>query len=248
MLVYPDVLILLIFNGTYHAVMYGVTASLPVTFEDVYPYLTQMDVGLCFMAIGGGTLIGSCLSGKLTDSYYRKVRDDLIRQARSNAEKDIDAKAFEKDPTFPIERARLQVLPCITLVYAACVVGYGWALQSRVTIAVPLILQFISGSISRSLLHGMRLTASLVVGLAVVVILNTTQTLLVDLVPDQGSSITACVCTPLPTTQIYIKSLIADRTISSVALSALAWCLLSAPSLSRSVMDGRSPSSAASAC
>jgi len=125
------------------------------------------------MAIGGGSLIGSWLSGKLTDSYYRKVRNDLIRQARSNAEKDIDAKAFEKDPTFPIEKARLQVLPCITLVYAACVVGYGWALQSRVTIAVPLILQF-------------------VIGLAVVVILNTTQTLLVDLVPDQGSSITAC--------------------------------------------------------
>ena len=176
MLVYPDVLILLIFNGTYHAVMYGVTASLSVIFEDIYPYLTQMDVGLCFMAIGGGTLIGSWLSGKLTDSYFRKVRDDLIRQARSNAEKDLDTKAFENDPTFPIEKARLQVVPCITLVYATCVVGYGWALQSRVTIAVPLILQFISGFISRSLLHGVRLTTSLVVGLAVVVILNTTQT------------------------------------------------------------------------
>ena len=89
-------------------------------------------------------LIGSWLSGKLTDSYYRKVRDDLVRQARSNAEKDIDAKAVEKDPKFPIEKARLQVLPCVMLAYTACVVGYGWALQSRVTIAVPLILQFIS--------------------------------------------------------------------------------------------------------
>lgn len=173
MLVYPDVLILLIFYGTYNAVMYSVTASLSVIFEDVYPYLTQTGVGLCFMALGGGTLIGTWLSGKLTDSYYRKVRDDLIRQARSNAEKNIDVKAFEKGPTFPIEKARLQILPYITLVYAACVVGYGWALQSRVTIAVPLILQFM-------------------IGLLVVVILNPIQTLLVDLVPNQGSSITAC--------------------------------------------------------
>ena len=225
MLVYPDVLILLIFYGTYNAVMYGVTASLSVIFEDVYPYLTQMGIGLCFMALGGGTLIGTWLSGKLTDSYYRKVRDDLIRQSRSNAEKDIDAKAFEKDPTFPIEKARLQVLPCISLVYAACVVGYGWALQSRVTIAVPLILQFISRFISRSLLHVIRLTTSLVVGLLVVVILNPIQTLLVDLVPNQGSSITACVRIPLPMTLVYIKFTIADRTLSSVALSALAWCL-----------------------
>ena len=205
MFVYPDVLILLIFNGTYHAVMYGVTASLSVIFEDVYPNLTQMDVGLCFMALGGGTLIGSWLSGKLTDNYYQKVRDDLVRQAQTNAEKDIDVKALEKDSTFPIEKARLQVLPCLTLLYTACVVGYGWALQSRVTIAVPLILQFIGRSISRTLLHDMRLTTSLVVGVVVVVIMNTTQTLLVDLVPNQGSSITACVRTPLSATLIHIK-------------------------------------------
>ena len=199
LLFYPDVLVLLTFNGTYYTVMYGVTASLSVIFEDVYPNLTQTDIGLCFMALGGGMLIGSWLSGKLTDSYYRKVRDDFIRQARSNTEKDIDAKALEKDPAFPIEKARLQILPCIMLVYTGCVVGYGWVLQSRVTIAVPLILQFISRFISRTLLHGMRLT-SLIVGLTAMVIMNTAQTLLVDLVSDQGSSIAACVRTPLPTT------------------------------------------------
>jgi MFS family permease len=198
MLVYPDVLTLLIFSGTYYAVMYGVTASLSVAFEDVYPYLTQADVGLCFVALGGGLSIGSWLSGKLADSYYRKVRDDLIRQAQSTADKHIDAKAFEKDPTFPIEKARLQVLPCIMLVLTGCVVAYGWALKLRVTIAVSLILQFISRFISRSLMHGLRLTAFLVVGLLAMIILNTTQTLLVDLVPNQGSSITACVRTSLP--------------------------------------------------
>ena len=247
MLVYPDVLILLIFNGTYYAVMYGVTASLSVIFEDIYPYLTQTDVGICFIALGGGMLIGSWLSGKIIDSSYRKVRDNLIHQARFNAEKDIDAKALERGPTFPIEMARLQVLPCTMLVYTACVVGYGWALQSGVTIAVPLILQFISRFISHTLLHDMRLT-SLVVGLVAVVIMNTTQTLLVDLVPDQGSSITACVRTPLSTILNYIKFSIANRTIWSVAPWALALYLLSTPSLSRWVMDGRTPSSAASVC
>ena len=77
MLVYPDVLVLLTFNSTYYAVMYGVTASLSVIFEDIYPNLTQTDVGLCFIGLGGGMLIGSWLSGKLIDSYYRNVRDDL---------------------------------------------------------------------------------------------------------------------------------------------------------------------------
>ena len=144
MFTYPDVLILLFFNGTIYAVMYGVTASLSVIFERVYPYLSQTDIGLCFLASGGGMLVGSLVSGKFMDSYYRKIRDDLIRQSRTDSEEHIDPRAIEKDPSFPIEKARLHVLPGVLFVYIACVVGYGWALQSRATIALPLILQFIS--------------------------------------------------------------------------------------------------------
>ena len=88
-------------------------------------------------------LIGTWLSGKLTDSYYRKIRDDIIHQARSNSERAIDPNVAENDSTFPIEKARLQVLPLIVFVYTACVIGYGWALESRATIAVPLIVQVI---------------------------------------------------------------------------------------------------------
>jgi len=170
---YPDVVVLLVFNGTYYAVMYGVTASLSVIFKRVYPHLSQMDLGLCFLAVGGGMFIGTSLSGKLLNANYRKIRDDLVHQARTNLEKDTDPKAIEKDPSFPIERARLHILPYFMFVYTACVVGYGWALQSRVNIAVPLIMQII-------------------IGMTAILIMNAIQTLLVDLVPSQGSSITAC--------------------------------------------------------
>lgn len=155
MFAYPDVLVLLIFNGTYYAVMYGVTASLSVVFEDVYPYLTEAAVGLCFLAIGGGMLIGTWLSGKLTDSYYRKIRDDFTSQVLSNSERAIDHNLLENDSTFPIEMARLQVLPPLMLVYAACVIGYGWALESRSIIAVPLILQILCKSASSSVLYAL---------------------------------------------------------------------------------------------
>ena len=135
--------------------MYGVTASLSVIFANVYPYLTQADLGLCFLAIGGGMVIGTWLSGKLINFYYRKTRNDIVRQTRLDSEKNIDPKALEQDPMFPLEKARLRVLPCIMFLYTACVVGYGWALESRVTIAVPLILQTISKSVSRIVLYGL---------------------------------------------------------------------------------------------
>jgi hypothetical protein len=150
---YPDILVLLIFNGTYYAVLYGVTASLSVIFEKIYPSLTQTDIGLCFLAIGGGMLFGTLLSGKLSDAYYRKIRNDIVRQVQSTSEEDIDPKTVEQDPTFPIEKARLQVLPCLMFVYIACVVGYGWSLHLRVSIAVPLVLQAISKLVLSSLCY-----------------------------------------------------------------------------------------------
>jgi len=148
MFAYPDIFILLIFNGTCFAVMYGITASISVIFADVYPHLTDAELGLCFLPMGGGMIIGALVSGKFADSYYRKIRDDIIRQARSNSESYIDIKALEKGPTFPIEKARLQMLPLIIFVYIVSVIGYGWALESRATIAIPLILQIFSEFVS----------------------------------------------------------------------------------------------------
>jgi hypothetical protein len=153
MFAYPEIFVLLIFNGTLYAVMYGVTASLSIIFEKVYPYLNEGEIGLCFIPMGLGLLVGSLFSGRAMDSYYRKIKEDLIRQTRADSKKYVDPEAIEKDPSFPIEKARLQILPWVLLAYTICVTGYGWALQWKVTIAVPLILQFISKSFTRTTLH-----------------------------------------------------------------------------------------------
>ena len=159
MFAYPEIFVLLIFNGTLYAVMYGVTASLSVIFEEVYPYLNQTEIGLCFIPMGLGMLVGSILSGRALDSYYKKIKDDLIRQAQTDSEKLVNPEAIEKDPSFPIEKARLQILPWVVFVYTTCVIGYGWALQSRVTIVVPLILQFISKSFFPACATGPRVSS-----------------------------------------------------------------------------------------
>lgn len=191
---YPDVLILLFFNGTYYAVFYGVTASLSTSFVAIYPYLTQTDLGLCFLAIGGGMLVGTLLNGKLMDAHYRKMRDNLISQAQTELKKGTDPDSHAE--AFPIERARLQLMPYLILVFTSCVIAYGWFLHAKTSIAVPLILQFLSKLCSTLFFCGAAqpLTMCLVVGATVVSIINAITALLVDLVPQQGSSITACVC------------------------------------------------------
>jgi hypothetical protein len=139
---YPDVFILLFFNGTFYAVFYGVTASLSISFEGTYPYLTQTDIGLCFLAIGGGMFLGTTLTGKLMDAHYQKIKANRVSQGQTEPEKSINSDACAE--SFPIERTRFQLMPYLVVMFTSCVIGYGWSLQAKTSIAVPLVLQFIS--------------------------------------------------------------------------------------------------------
>ncbi|KAJ3915068.1 hypothetical protein F5877DRAFT_6331, partial [Lentinula edodes] len=63
----PDVTVTLFFNGTVNTVYYAVTATISTLFASAYPQLGETEVGLCFLAIGGGMFLGSLTSGKVLD-------------------------------------------------------------------------------------------------------------------------------------------------------------------------------------
>ncbi|KAI0653268.1 MFS general substrate transporter [Cubamyces menziesii] len=170
---YLDVSLLLFLNGLIYAVFYGVTATISTLFQPTYPYLTETDIGLCFLAIGGGMSIGGVVTGKIFDREYQRVKRRLLRQIEADPESTIHPEDVTKDEHFPIEYARLRLMPVFFALYAASCIGYGWCLQARVSIAGPLVLQFI-------------------IGWTCISILNGTQTLIVDLAPSHGSAITAC--------------------------------------------------------
>ncbi|KZV71946.1 MFS general substrate transporter [Peniophora sp. CONT] len=169
-LVSPDVFILLFFMAVQYAIFYGVLASLSSLFSVVYPYLNQTEIGLCFLALGSGNTIGTLGMGKLLDREYSRFRTKWLARRRREAggdEGDVD----END--FPIERARLRLMPWCLTPFLLCTIGYGWCLQFRVHIAVPLILQFIMGG-------------------CVSGFFNIITALTIDVFPNQGGAITAC--------------------------------------------------------
>ncbi|KAF7979401.1 hypothetical protein HWV62_42510 [Athelia sp. TMB] len=173
---YPDVMVILVFNGIVYSVFYGVTATISVLFQQAYPYLSESDIGLCFLAIGGGMIMGSAVVGKLLDRDYAAFKARMIKKIKEGSnETGMRPEDVTKEENFPIELARLRTMPIYLGIFCAATIGYGWCLQARVSIAVPLVLHICMGFV---------LTA----------VMNTSQTLLVDLVPLQGSSITACVC------------------------------------------------------
>ncbi len=141
---YPDVTLTLLFNALVYSLFYCITATISTLFQTTYPFLTQTSVGLCFLAIGGGSLLGGVVNGEMLDWDYRRVKQNLVRKLEQDPEKKISPEDVTKEEHFPIEYARLRLMPIIFVIFAAACAGYGWCLQAKVSLAGPLILQFIS--------------------------------------------------------------------------------------------------------
>ncbi|KAJ7062025.1 MFS general substrate transporter [Mycena amicta] len=168
-----DILLLLFFNGIICAVFYGVNASVSTIFHDTYPSLSQTQLGLCYLAVGGGMLVGSATCGKLLDWDYQRVKRGILAAAAASTEGDENSTSDVEGASFPIEKARMRLMPALVALYVAICAAYGWCIQEKVNISAPLILLIGVGFLSMA-------------------VMNATQTLILDLVPGQGSSVTAC--------------------------------------------------------
>ncbi|KAI1528196.1 Major facilitator superfamily [Pyrenophora tritici-repentis] len=123
---YPDVIVLLSFTGIVYAVNYTITATISSSFAKIYPDLNETVLGLCYLPVGAGMIIGSTLTGKMLDWQYSTIK----------------ARCGDK---FTIEHARLRIMPFYLSLFIVCVVAWGWAIQAKAHIAVPLILGVLLG-------------------------------------------------------------------------------------------------------
>jgi MFS family permease len=115
---------------------YAISTGASTAFREVYGF-NDMQVALMFLPIGVGGIICAFTSGKMVDWNYR-------RHARIN-NLPIDKKTQQDLTNFPIEKARLEVALPLFYVGAAAVLGYGWVMDHKISLAGPIILLFIMG-------------------------------------------------------------------------------------------------------
>lgn len=151
----PDVFLILWLNGLAFLLFYCFMTSMTKQFSIRYPFLSELEIGLCFLAMGGGTIIGGFVKGKLLDMDYRRISRDLP----------VDAE-------FSIYTARLKTLWVNLILMQAATILYGWMMNINVPLPGALVIQF-------------------VFSFNCAAITSTCQTLLVDLFPGKGASITA---------------------------------------------------------
>ena len=123
-------------------------------------HLNEADIGLTFVANGIGSMIGTLTTGKLLDISYQRLK---VKH---------DTEKHETSIAFPLEKARLRLLPLWCLLQIASITVFGWTLRYRVHVSVPIITTFFTGW-------------------AAVSIQSTIMTYLVDLFPETSASASA---------------------------------------------------------
>lgn len=155
-----DVLMMLIANSITFAIFTAVQATTSLIFQKQYTYLTETLIGVCFIPTGLGAVLGSVTIGKMLDRWYKKDRkawvDAKIHEQERNEDRKRDQPADEKEwlqkmneteradmeLTFPAEKARLKAAGILTVLVGLLCIGFGWAVDKKVSLALPLIFQF----------------------------------------------------------------------------------------------------------
>ncbi|GKT77553.1 MFS multidrug transporter [Colletotrichum tofieldiae] len=160
---------IMVFLAVYYAVWQMSITVMSSLFKSQYG-LSDTHIGLTFIANGVGSMTGTLVTGMILDIDYRRVKEK--HEAENEAEN--TALYFPTSQDFPIEKARLRLIPIFSLLQCVSIAVFGWTINfpRHVPIAVPIISTFVTGWTAVS-------TQSLV------------MTYLIDVFPDRSAAASA---------------------------------------------------------
>lgn len=153
---------IIMFLAVYYAVWQMSITAMSSLFESRYG-LEETHIGLTFIANGVGSMVGTLITGKILDIDYRRVKNKF--------QFDTELGNINEE-NFPLEKARLCLVPVFSILQCSSLIVFGWTIEYRVNIAVPVITTFITGWTAVSM-------QSII------------MTYLVDLFPDQSAAASA---------------------------------------------------------
>jgi predicted MFS family arabinose efflux permease len=97
----------------------------------------SIQVGLCFLPMGVGSISSRWIVGRLLDWNFRREARLQGMIIQKNRQQEIG--------NFDIERTRLAITLPLIYVASLCILAYGWVMQYRTPLAGPLIMLFFTG-------------------------------------------------------------------------------------------------------
>ncbi|KAL4973357.1 major facilitator superfamily domain-containing protein [Aspergillus desertorum] len=139
---------IIIFLAVYYAVWQMSITAMSSLFKSRYG-LSEVQNGLTFIANGVGSMVGALTTGEILDADYRRVRAKYDASFESDSEQTTSQppSQSEREEDFPLEKARLRLIPIFSLAQCLSIILFGWTIQyaDKVHIAVPIVSTFITG-------------------------------------------------------------------------------------------------------
>ncbi|KAJ5993865.1 hypothetical protein N7451_009589 [Penicillium sp. IBT 35674x] len=135
---------IIVFLAIYYAVWQMSITAMSSLFNDRYG-LSETQIGLTFIANGVGSMVGTLITGKILDMDYRKIKTEFEARSAANIEASRDGLHTTEQEDFPLEKARLRLIPVFAVLQCLSLILFGWTIQYSVHIGVPIISTFITG-------------------------------------------------------------------------------------------------------
>jgi MFS family permease len=122
--------LILLYSGIIFAGYYMVISGMPSLLQQHYGFNT-LQIGLCYIPSGCGSLSAAFLIGRLQDWNFRRLakKQGMV----------IDKRKQQDISNFPIELSRLQVTMPLVAVAGITIIGLGWVMEYHTSLAGPLI-------------------------------------------------------------------------------------------------------------
>ncbi|KAI0195504.1 putative MFS transporter [Astrocystis sublimbata] len=138
--------VLLIYSGLVYANSYMILSTLSDELEEKYGFNT-LQISLCYLASGFGTVTSVLLTGRILDWNFRRHARLVGLEISKQKQQDLS--------NFPIELARLQSSIPALILASVSLVAYGWLLQTKQHLSAPLIFLFLQSFGSASAFSGL---------------------------------------------------------------------------------------------
>ncbi|KAL3419274.1 major facilitator superfamily transporter [Phlyctema vagabunda] len=145
----------IIFLAAYYTGWQMTISAMSTLFKQAYG-LSDLNIGFTFIGNGAGCIVGTLTTGKLLDFQYRGLRKQYTGDSAN----------------FPLEKARFRTVWLWSGLQISSILVFGWTLEKRVHISVPIICTFILGWSTSS-------------------IQSIVTTFMVDVFPDRSASAVA---------------------------------------------------------
>ena len=178
MMLHRDVALGLLYTALYYTVWQASLVASSSIFAFQYK-LNDIEIGLTFLASGVGAVSASLATGRVLNHDYKlekRMEDAEPSRAETHtatARPAIGRQVSVRDVR-NIEHARLRRVPFVSLAFIGACFAFGWCIEARTTIALPIIWSFFLSFVTTF-------------------IMSAFNTLIVDWYPGKGASATAAI-------------------------------------------------------